>query len=457
MTNLKTDGKKLELGALDLKQLDLTRKYDADIIEDESPDGVPGHDRILLYTIGIFFVLFVLWANIAKVEEVARGTGQVIPASETSLIQSLEGGIIDKFFVSAGDIVNVNDPLIQIRNIQAQAEYRANYQKYLRLWATVIRLEAQAKNVTPEFPDEIKKEAPDAIVTEMNAFSSKQGQGESQENVLEQQIAQREQEVAENQRRIADISNVIRLAKQEKEMIRPAVEKGAAPKIELLQLDRQIAERQTELNGLQLALPRARAAVEEARQRLKEQQSGSSSDAQRELSEKSIELNAIKETLTAFQDKAERTEIRSQIYGSVKDVKISSVGGVVKPGDVIMEIVPLGDELVVEANVRPQDIAFIYPGQKAVVRLTAFDFSIYGGLEGEVTFISPDSTTNDKGESFYRVKVKTKKTSIKKNGQDHSIIPGMQATVDILTGEKTVMNYILKPFKKASQTALTER
>lgn len=451
------DDKKLDFSAIDLKRLDLTSKYDEIRDENESVDGIPAFDHILLYSIAAFFVLFILWASIAKLEEVARGTGQVIPISQTSVIQSLEGGIIDQFFVRAGDIVQVDQPLLQMRNVQAQSDYRANYQKYLRLWATVVRLEAQAKNEKPVFPEEIEKEAPDAIITEMNAFEAGQGRGEGQVGVLEQQLAQREQEAQELTRRIADLGNIIRLAKEEQAMIRPAVEKGAAPKIELLQLDRQIAEQQAELNGLRLSLPRVRASIEEARQRLKETTTGTRSDVQRELSEKSIELNALKETLSAFQDKAERTEIKSPIYGSVKNIAITSIGAVAKPGDVIMEVVPLGDELVIEANIRPQDIAFIYPGQKAIVRLTAFDFSVYGGLDGEVSFISPDSTTNDKGESFYRVQVKTTKTTLERSGKEHPIIPGMQASVDILTGEKTVMTYLLKPFIKASQTALTER
>jgi adhesin transport system membrane fusion protein len=235
------------------------------------------------------------------------------------------------------------------------------------------------------------------------------------------------------------------------------VERGAANKMELLQLDRQIATQRTELNSLRTALPRTNAGISEAKSRIEELMSGFKATAQKELAEKTIELNTIKETLGAYQDKSERTEIKSPVHGKVQDVKITTVGGVVKPGDPIMDIVPLEDQLVVEGRIKPSDIAFIYPGQKAVVRISAFDFSVYGALEGEVVDISPDSITNEKGESFYRVRVRTKETKLKKGTKEYDIIPGMQATVDVITGKKTVMAYLMKPFIKASQTALRER
>lgn len=437
----------------DLRKLDLTRKYD----DDFSADGIAWHDHILLYAITGLLVLFLLWANLATLDEVARGDGKVIPSSQVQVVQNLEGGIIDEFLVKSGDIVKEGQVVLRMRNIQAKADFAATNQKYMGLLASITRLQAEADGKDPTFTEEMIKAAPESVKAERDTFNANRKQVAGQLDVLEQQLSQKQSELEELNRRIADTGSVLKLAQDERAMVAPMVEKGAANKMELLQLDRQIATQRTELNGLKSALGRSNAAIKEAQGRINELTSGIKATAQKELAEKTIELNTIKETLAAYQDKSERTEIKSPVNGKVQDVKITTVGGVAKPGEPIMEIVPLEDQLVVEGRIRPADIAFIYPGQKAVVRVSAFDFSVYGALEGQVVDISPDSITNEKGESFYRVKVRTKETKLKKGSKEYDIIPGMQATVDIITGEKSVMTYLLKPFVKASQTALRER
>lgn len=447
--------KKLDFNEFDLKKFDLTRKYD----DDFSPaDGISWYDHLLLYAIAGLVLIFILWASFASLNEVARGDGKVIPSSEIQVIQSLEGGIIDEVLVKAGETVKEGQVLLKMRNIQAKADFSASNQKYYGILAGTLRLQAEAEGKdTVIFPDDVRKAAPDSVRAEMDAFDANRRQREGQRDVLDQQLTQKEQEVAELQRRISDVSSVMSLAQQERGMVAPMVEKGAANKMELLQLDRQIAQQRGELNGLKLALPRAQSAVKESRSRLEELVNGFKAAAQKELADKTVEMNTIKQTLAAYQDRSERTEVKSPVTGKVKDIKITTLGGVAKPGEAIMEIVPLEDLLVVEGRIKPSDIAFIHLGQKAIVRLSAFDFSVYGALEGQVTDISADSITNEKGESFYRVRVKTDKTKLKKGNKEYDIIPGMQATVDIVTGDKTVMNYLLKPFIKASQTALRER
>lgn len=446
--------KKMDLSDFDLRKLDLTRKYDDDF---SAADGIAWRDHILLYAIAGLLVIFLLWANIARLEEVARGDGKVIPSSEVQVVQNLEGGIIDEFLVKEGDIVKEGQVVLKMRNIQAKADYAATNQKYMGLMASIIRLQAEADGKDPTFPEEVIKSAPESVKAERDTFNANRKQVAGQLDVLQQQLSQKQSELEELNRRISDTGSVLKLAQDERAMVAPMVEKGAANKMELLQLDRQIATQRTELNGLKSALGRSNSAIKEAQGRINELTSGIRASAQKELAEKTIELNSIKETLTAYQDKSERTEIKSPVHGKVQDIKITTVGGVAKPGEPIMEIVPLEDQLLVEGRIRPADIAFIYPGQKAVVRISAFDFSIYGALEGQVVDISADSITNEKGESFYRVKVRTKETKLKKGAKEYDIIPGMQATVDIITGEKTVMNYLLKPFIKASHTALRER
>lgn len=448
------NNKKLDLNEYDLRRLDLTRKYD----DDFSADGIGWRDHILLYAIGALVVIFLAWANIATLDEVSRGDGTVIPSSEVQAVQNLEGGIIDEFLVREGDIVKEDQVVLRMRNVQAKSDFDSTMQKYLGLLATIARLQAEAEEKDAiAFPDEVKRGAPDSVQAEQNAFDANRRQRESQSSVLRDQLSQKEQEVAELQRRIADTGSVLALAVDERNMVEPMVEKGAAAKKELLQIRQRIAQQSAELNGLKLALPRAQSAVKEVKSRLESLSSEFRATAQGELAEKTKELNVIKQTLSAFRDKSERTEIKSPVHGAVKDLKITTVGGVVRPGETIMEIVPLEDQLIVEARIRPADIAFIHPQQKAIVRLTAFDFSIYGSLEGRVVEVSPDSIVNDKGESFYRVRVKTDQTKVTKDAKEFDVMPGMQATVDIVTGEKTLMTYLLKPFTKATQTALRER
>ncbi len=455
-----TAPKNKDYSEYDLRKLDLARKYDDEFSE---ADGIHLRDHILLVSIGVVMLIFLLWANIATLDEVSRGTGRVIPSKEVQAIQSLEGGIIDEFLVKEGDEVKEGQVLLRIRNIQAKSDFDATMQKYLGLLAATERLQAEADGKPqPEFTDDVKKGAPESVTEEQNAFDANKKQQDSQASVLKDQLSQKQGEVEELQRRIADASSVLKLAQDERNMVAPMVEKGAAAKKELLQIDQKIASQRSELDSAAQAMPRTKAAVEEVKSRLQSQSNDFKASAQKELAEKTIELNTVKQTLAAYRDKSERTEVKSPVHGTVKDLKVFSVGGVAKPGETIMEVVPLEDELIVEANIQPRDIAFIHPGQKAIVRLTAFDFSIYGSLEGDVIEISPDSITNEKGEAFYHVRVKTKQTKLTDSGKscagrDCDVTPGMQATVDIVTGHKTVMTYLAKPFIKAAQEAMRER
>lgn len=447
--------RQLELSDIDLRKLDLTRKYDDDF---SIADDIHPRDHLMLYIITAFFVIFFGWAAFFSIDEVARGEGKVVTSSQSQIIQNLEGGIIDDILVKEGDMVTEGQVLVQMRNIQAKSEFGASMQKYLGIYATVTRLQAEAEGAdTVTFPAEIVSGSPESVKAEQEAFDANKRQRRSQEEVLTQQKNQKEQEVSELQRRIEDSSRLLRLAQDEKAMIAPMVSKGAASKMELLQVERQIAQQQSEQNSLRLALPRAKSAVKEFTERLTEMQNSIKADAQKQLAEKTVELNTIKETLGAYEDRSARTEIKSPVNGRVQAIKIKTIGGVIKPGEPMMEIIPSGEQLVFEAKIKPSDIAFVHKGQAAVVRISAFDFSIYGALDGSVDDISPDSITTDRGESFYRVRVKTAKDALYKGTEEHKIIPGMMGTVDIVTGRKTIMKYLLKPFNKATQEALSER
>lgn len=422
-------------------------------------EETPLSQHMLLSAIALFIFVFIVWANLANVDQITRGDGRVIPSSEVQVLQSLEGGIIDEFLVREGDPVSAGQSLVRLRDVQASSDLGANQKRYLGLLAKFTRLKAQTEgsDTAPVFPEEVIKGVPQSVREEMDAFTANRKNLASQTGILQQQMTQKEQEVTELKTRIRDLGEVIRLAREERDTIAPLVERGSAPKLELIQLERGLKERQTELNSLTGSLPRAESAIAEVRARIEEVESSASAQAQTELATTTAEMNSIRETLGALEDRKDRTEIRSPVNGTVKDIKVSTVGGVLKPGENLIEIVPRDDQLLIEARIRPSDIAFLHPGQKAVVKITAYDYAIYGALNGELVDISADTISNEKGEMFYRVRIRTPETYLKRKGEQLAIIPGMVASVDILTGKRTVMHYLLKPFIKTLDQAMRER
>jgi len=424
----------------------------------DTDDDLPLSKHILLFVIILFWVVLGVWASFAPLDEVTRGDGKVIPSSSVQALQSLEAGIVEEFLVKEGDSVVKDQVLVRLNAIEADSDLGANESRYLGLLASITRLQAEAEGKgTIDFPQEVMKSAPQSVTEEMNSFRANRQSLDNQLNVLMQQKAQREQEVRELSGRISDTRGVISLQRQEMEMVRPLVDRGSAPRMELLQLERSLKERQTELNGFTSSLPRARSAVNEAAARMNEIKSNAKAQAQTELSAKLIEMNEIKERLSALTERKTRTEIKSPVDGTIQEITVNTVGGVIRPGEDLIKIVPKDDKLVIEAKVRPSDRAFIFPGQKAVVKLTAYDFSIYGGLDAELISISADTFEDQEGNSTYQVKLRTTETELKRKGEVLPIEVGMGASVDILTGKKTVMQYLLKPFIKTLNNAMSER
>lgn len=436
---------------IDKAQAHLLATFDTD-------DDMPLSRHLLLISIATFFVVFVLWANIAVLDEVTRGEGKIIPSSEVQAMQSLEAGIVEEFMVREGDEVKAGQILMRLSDIEASSDLGANQARYLGLLASITRLQAEAEGKgTVEFPKEVMEKAPTSVTEELNAFRANQQQIQGQLNILEQQRSQREQEERELNTRISDTRGVIGLQRQEKEMIEPLVARGSAPKLELLQLERTMKEKTAELNGYLSSLPRVQSSIKEATARIDELKTTAQAQAQAELSAKLMEMNEIKERLSALTERKTRTELKSPVNGVIQEIAINTVGGVVRPGEDLIKIVPKDDQLIVEAKVRPSDRAFIYPGQKAVVKITAYDYSVYGGLEGEVVDISADTIQDDQDNYFYRVRLRTYDSELKRKGEILPIETGMVASVDILTGQKTVMQYLLKPFIKTLDNAMNER
>jgi adhesin transport system membrane fusion protein len=408
----------------------------------------------------VCLICLLTWAHFAELDEVTRGEGTVVPSSKTQVIQNLEGGILAEILVREGDIVEPNQILVRIENTVAQASFRdARSQRYLLL-ATVTRLRAELEGRELVMPKEVVQEAPAAAADQQALFTLRQNQLAAQIRVLESQASQRKQEIAEMGSRRKQLQSNLDLANQELAITQPLVNKGVLPRLDLIRIQRQISDLDGELSTVRHAIPRLKTAAEEAKQRIEELILTKKAEVSNELNQAKAELKSVTETLFAGTDRVRRTEVRSLVRGTVKDLKQNTVGGVIRPGEDIVEIVPLDDTLLIEAKIRPADIAFLRPGQVATIKVTAYDFSIYGGLTADLERISADTIRdeeNQDGERFYRVYLRTETNALQYQGEDLPIIPGMTASVEILTGKKTVLDYLLKPILKARDRALRER
>lgn len=405
----------------------------------------------------VFVVGFVIWANFAVLDEVTRGQGQVIPSSRTQVIQNLEGGIVSDIQVREGQIVEKGDILLRIENVTAESNFEEKRSRYLSLMASVARLKAEMEGEEPKFPTEVAENAPDMIEDQMTQYNLRQDQYQAKIDVLQSQARQRRQEIEEMQNRLSQLRNNMAALDEEISMKRPLVEQGVVSKIDLVRLRRERTELQGQISDVRGSIPRLRTAAGEAEQKITEYKSGYLADVSNQINEQRAELESLEKTLSAGADRVTRAQVRSPVRGTVKSINVNTIGGVIKPGEEIMEIVPLDDTLLVEAKIRPADIAFIRPEQPATVKITAYDFSIYGGLKGKVEHISADTIQDEEGDHFYRVQVRTQETALTHRGERLPIIPGMTATVEILTGQKSVLDYLMKPILRAQEQALRER
>ena len=413
--------------------------------------------HLLLAAMVAFFVLFFAWASFATLDEVTRGEGRVIPSSQVQVVQNLEGGIIAELMAREGQIVEAGDILLRINNVKAASELQGARQRYFALLGSIARLKAEVDETGIDFPDEVLNEARRVAIDETALFNARQASLESELQILRSQAQQRDQEVAELDNKLKQLERSAKLAEDELRITEPLAAKRVVSKVDLLRLQRQVNDLNGELESSKLALPRLKLAQSEAHRRIEERFLNFRAEAQRELNTVQTEAAALGERLAADADRVHRTDVRSPVRGTIKSLLINTVGGVVQPGQDLVEIVPLEDTLLIEAQIRPADIAFLRPNQAAMVKITAYDFSIYGGLDAEVENISADTITDDRGESFFRVRVRTKENTLGKIGEPLPIIPGMTTQVDVLTGQKTVLDYLLKPILRVRDQALRER
>ncbi|HAI97721.1 MAG: hemolysin secretion protein D [Cycloclasticus sp.] len=392
--------------------------------------GASIQSHLLLWASFSFVMIAIIWANFAELDEVTRGSGKTIPSSQIQVVQNLEGGIVSEILVEEGQTVEKNQPLLRLDPVRFTSSLNESKLKYYELLAATARLSAEVENKLLTLPAEVLSVAPEIAKNARQLFESRRDELNANTKLLREQVAQRARSHA--------------LLKQEMEMSAPLVDEGAMSKVELLRIKREVNDLRGQLT--------------EARNKLAETKVRFQTKALEELNQTKAELDRITESTLALKDRVTRTLVRSPVKGIVKQLKVATVGGVIQPGMDLVEIVPLEDKLLIEAQIRPADIAFLHPGQKAMIKLSAYDFSIYGGLEAELEHISADSITNEEdGENYYLIRLRTKKNYLEKNGAKLNVIAGMTAEVDILTGKKTVLDYLLKPILKARETALRER
>jgi adhesin transport system membrane fusion protein len=427
----------------------------------EVDQAMYGRGRKLAYlmSVAIFLMIvgFIVWANFAELDEVTRGFGKVIPSRRVQEIQNLEGGILSEIFVHEGQRVKEGTLLCRLRNEQAVSSYRDAVTKELENKAAVARLIAEVDGTEPTFDEELKEKIPQTVEDQRRIYEARQQQLAIEIELLRDQYEQKKQEVAEMISRRKQLIQRLKNAEKQRNITKPLVEKQIHSELDYLALEQKVLELRGEVEGIAMALPRNRKAAEEALGRIEQRKAEFRSKALEELNERRRRLTTIQEMLTTGIDRVTRTDVRSPVNGIVKHILINTLGGVVKPGESIMEIVPVDGTLLIEARIKPADIAFLHPEQKAMVKISAYDFSIYGGLEGKVEHISADTIQDKQGDNYYLVKVRTKTNSMTYHGEELPIIPGMTAQVDILTGQKSVLDYLLKPILKAKNNALRER
>lgn len=391
--------------------LDFASDTKAAFLENKSP-----YASLLLFLIVGIISAITYWAGTSKVNEITKGQGKVVPTDYLQVIQSLEGGILSTLEVKEGMSVGKGDTLLTIDDTAFTASKKEGVAQRDSLVAMIARLESEASS-SPSiaFPELILSNRPDLVTSETMLFESRR------RNLTES---------------VAHLQKSLELKREELEITVPLAERGIVSQVELLRLQSIVNDTQNELNRIQ---------TEYTKEVLSKR-----NDAK-------AKLEQIEQSIIAYDDRIRRANVTSPVNGTVNKVYFKTIGGVIRPGEPIVEIVPDDSDLIIEANVQPADIGFVHPGQEVTVKLTAYDFSIYGGLGGVVEHISADTFTDERGDSFYTIRVRTGERSLKTNNQELKIIPGMQVEVDILTGEKTVLDYVFKPLLRAKMNALTER
>ena len=466
----KADSQKRGLASLFSKLLHLfaakpqqVSSSDIELLSDSNAalfESAPRFGSMIIRGFLAFILVFFVWAYFAEIDEITVGEGKVIPSSQVQVIQNLEGGIVSSIPVKVGDLVQKDQIVMKLDPTRFSSSMGETQAKRDSLLAKVARLEAEATGKAFVAPADLLKSNPQLVNEERTLMMSRQQELDTAMMVLRQQADQRTQELGEMKARYQQLQQSHDIVDQELKISKPMAAQGVMSAVEILRLERQLSDVRGQMDAARLAIPRLEQAAAEARSKITASIAKFRSDAAADLNLARAELAGTSAVSMAVQDRLTRTEVRSPVTGVIKQLKVTTVGGVIQPGMELMEIVPLEDNLLVETKIRPSDVGFITPGQDATVKITAYDFSIYGGLEAQVENITADTIVVEKGDradSFYIVRVRTKSTKFSGTKKQLPIMPGMVASVHIRTGKKTILNYLLKPIIKARYEAMRER
>jgi len=423
---------------------------------DFSPSHPPILSHLLLWTVVLFIGVLIAWAYFAEIDEVTRGEGKIIPSSQVQIIQNLEGGIISELLVHEGDVVEKDQILLRIDDTRFASTFRESQLQGVSLTAKIARLTAEVSDQPFALPAQISDAERATWQSEQALYRSRQQELAAGLAVIEQQQRQKTQELRELRARQGPLKRSYDLALKELNITRPLVKQGVMSEVDLLRLERQANDLKGQMDSNLLNIPGAEAALAEFQHKSEGAKNAFRSLAQADLNDSQAQLARLSESNTSLVDQVKRTAVRSPVKGTIKQIKVTTLGGVVQPGMDLLEIVPLEDKLLVEARIRPADIAFLHPGQAAMVKFTAYDFAIFGGLPARLEHISADTltSTGERAEPFFLIRLRTERNHL---GQQLPIIPGMTVHVDILTGRKTILDYLLKPLNRMRERALRER
>ena len=422
--------------------------------EEAMLDQEPLKTRRLLYAVALSVVVMIIWASFAEVDIVTRGQGKVIPSRQVQIVGSQDGGVITEILVREGDVVRQGDLLLKLDQTRSQSTLGENMAERSGLIVRAARLRAMADGQPFEPTEAMRTETPDIVYQELQLYDSRLEELEVQKGIARQQLTQRREELRELGVRRGQLGRELELATEELSRTTPMIQSGAVSPVEVLRLQREVNKAEGELKQTRAQLSRISASISEAEGKLAGVDLEFSNGVREQLADTVNRINALTEAGAGLSDRVRQTSLLSPVSGTIKQLFYNTVGGIVLPGRDIIELIPADDSLLVEVRVRPQDIAFMAPGQKANVKVTAYDFVVYGGLEGEVEQIGADTVLDEEGNAFYEVAVRT---TVVEFGEDKPIIPGMTVEVDILTGKKTVMAYLMKPVLRAQQRSLSER
>jgi adhesin transport system membrane fusion protein len=420
-------------------------------------ENTPKRTSVMLWLWIAIIIGLITWASITEIDEIVRGQGKIIPSGENHMIQNLEGGIVKEILVSEGDFVNTGDILIKIGNEKSQSSYESNYLKSLELKARIVRLYAESNSKDFIISQDNKKDLLAYLVLEEKLYTINKESMDSKINILKEQLSQKRNDLKAAKISIKYLNEELNIINEEISMSEPLVSKGIRSKVIFLKLQRDQNNIKKEFKQTSNSLPKLKSSISEVKNTIIEVTKIAISEARKELNIAKAELERIHSNMHGLKDEVDRKSVYSRTNGIIQKVFFNTIGGIIQPGANIVEIVPTDASLLVEARVKPADIAFLFYGQETKVKFTAYDFAIYGGLSGKVIKIGADTEFDKDENSFYKVLIKTDKNYLEKDDKKLPIMPGMVVDVDILTGKKTIMEYILKPILRAKQYTFTER